>query len=62
MTIDRAKALLQVPIDVGSGCNWNTAKLILAEVQKEHGMAVFDPLVKEKDMEKPFGIAPGTKL
>jgi len=37
-------------IDFGSGYNWNAAKLILAEVQKEHGMAAFDQLFKEMDM------------
>lgn len=62
MTLDRAKELLQTQIDFGSGYNWNAAKLILAEVQKEHGMAAFDQLVKELELEQHFGITPGTEL
>ncbi len=62
MTIDRAKELLQTQIDFGSGYNWNAAKLILAEVQKEHGMAAYDQLVKEMDLEAHFGFKTGNKI
>ena len=37
MTLDRAKQLLKVQADFGSFYNGNSAKLILSEVQREHG-------------------------
>jgi len=37
MTLDRAKELLQVQADFGGFYNANSAKLILAEVNREHG-------------------------
>jgi len=37
MTLDRAKELLQVQADFGGFYNANSAKLILAEVSREHG-------------------------
>ena len=62
MTIDRAKELLKTQIEFGSGYNRNAAKLILIEVQKEHGMAAFDRLVIEMDIERHFGFHPGEEL
>lgn len=37
MTLDRAQELLAVQINMGGGYNRNAAKLILAEVEREHG-------------------------
>ena len=37
MTLDRAQELLAVQINMGGGYNHNAAKLILAEVEREHG-------------------------
>lgn len=60
MNIDRARELLQVQTSLGSGYNRNSARLILAEIQREHGQAAVDRLIRELDLEKSFGFAPGT--
>ncbi len=62
MTIDRARQLLKVQADFGGFYNANSAKLILSEVQKEHGQAVVDSLVCELDLGKIFGFEPGTRF
>jgi hypothetical protein len=60
MTLARARELLQVQAGFGSGYNRNAARLILAEVQAEHGQAAVDRLIRELDLEARFGLAPGT--
>ena len=62
MTIDKARELLRVQADFGGGYNRNAVKLILAEVQREHGQAVVDQLIRELDLEQIFGIRPSTKF
>ena len=59
MTIDRARQLLKVQADFGGFYNANGAKLILAEVAREHGQAAVDLLIRELDLERIFGFAPG---
>lgn len=60
MTLEKAKQLLQVQADFGGYYNANGAKLILAEVQREHGRAAVDRLIGELDLERIFGFKPGT--
>jgi len=36
------------------------ARLILREVQSEHGLAMVDQLIRGLDLERVFGLAPGT--
>ncbi len=60
MNIDRARELLQIQISLGSGYNRNSARLILAEVQREHGQAAVDKLIRDLDLENAFGLKPGT--
>jgi nucleotidyltransferase/DNA polymerase involved in DNA repair len=60
MTPDRARQLLEVQVNFGSGYNANSAKLVLSEVQKEHGQAVVDQLIREMNLEQVFGFEPGT--
>jgi len=62
MTIDKAREMLQTQIGFGGGYNRNGAKLILIEVQRDHGMAAYDQLVKELDIESHFGFKPGQEL
>jgi hypothetical protein len=45
---------------MGGGYNRNGARLILAEVQREHGQAAVDNLIRELDLETLFGFKPGT--
>jgi hypothetical protein len=60
MTLEKAKELLKVQADFGGYYNANGAKLILAEVSREHGQAAVDRLVRELELERIFGFKPGT--
>jgi nucleotidyltransferase/DNA polymerase involved in DNA repair len=60
MTLDRARQFLAIQVSFGSGYNANSAKLVLSEVQKEHGQAVVDQLIREMGLEQVFGFVPGT--
>ncbi|UCE90302.1 MAG: hypothetical protein JSW10_05655 [Pseudomonadota bacterium] len=60
MTLDKARELLAIQVDFGSGYNRNSAKLILAEVQKEHGQGAVDQLIRELNLEEAFHFKPGT--
>ncbi len=62
MTIVRARELLAVQADMGGGYNRNGARLILAEVQREHGQSAVDQLIRELELEGLFGFKPGTKF
>ena len=58
MTLEKARQLLQVQVDFGGGYNRNSARLILAEVAREHGQIEANKLIDEMHLEKIFGFAP----
>ncbi len=60
MTLEKARELIAVQADMGGGYNRNGAKLILAEVQREHGQSAVDRLIREFDLETLFGFKPGS--
>jgi hypothetical protein len=60
MTLEKARELLTVQASMGGGYNRNGARLILAEVQVEHGQDAVDRLIRELDLETLFGFKPGT--
>ena len=60
MTLDRARELIKVQLQFGGGYNRNAVRLILAEIQRDHGRAAVDGLIRELDLEQCFGLAPGT--
>lgn len=62
MTLDRARQLLKVQADFGGFYNANSAKLILSEVQKEHGQVAVDGLILELRLDEIFGFEPGTRF
>ena len=62
MTLDKARELLSVQVSLGGGYNRNSAKLILAEIQREHGQAAVDGLIRELDLENLFGFKPGQPI
>jgi hypothetical protein len=59
MTLEKATQLLKVQADFGGFYNANSAKLILAEVSREHGQAAVDRLVRELNLDKVFGFKAG---
>ena len=62
MTLERAKQLLAVQADFGGFYNGNSSKLILSEVQREHGQAAVDGLIVELKLDQIFGFKPGTRF
>lgn len=62
MTLERARELLLIQAGFGSFYNGNSAKLILSEVQKEHGQAAVDRLIRECGLQQVFGFEPGTRF
>ncbi|MGD8936928.1 MAG: hypothetical protein PVF07_10640 [Thiogranum sp.] len=62
MTLEKARELLAVQANMGGGYNRNGARLILAEVQREHGQAAVDNLIREFDLESLFGFKAGTEF
>ncbi len=54
MTLEKARELLAVQAGLASGYNRNAAKLILLEVQREHGQDAVDRLIRELDLESAF--------
>ena len=62
MTLERARQLLETQAGFGGGYNRQGARLILAEDAREHGQEAVDGLIRELDLERLFGIAPGTRI
>jgi len=62
MTLDKARELLSVQAGFGGFYNGNSAKLILSEVNREHGQAAVDQLIRELKLDEVFGFKPGTKF
>jgi hypothetical protein len=60
MTLDRARELIATQVQFGSGYNRNAVRLILGEIQREHGQAAVDGLIRELGLEQSFGLTPGT--
>ncbi len=50
MTRTKARELLGVQVGPGSGYNRNAARLILAEVEREHGSNAVDQLIRDFDL------------
>jgi len=55
MTLDKARQLLQVQVEFGGGYNRNGARLIMAEVLREHGPAAANQLISEMHLDEIFG-------
>jgi len=60
VTIVKARELLETQAGFGGGYNRNGARLILAEVAREHGQDAADRLIRELRLDEKFGFAPGT--
>jgi len=60
VTVDRARELLAKQAAFGGGYQRNGARLVLAEVGREHGQAAVDALIRELGLDAVFGFSPGT--
>ena len=59
MTLEKARQLLQAQVSFGGGYNRNGARLILADVIREHGQVAADELIREMRLDQLFGFQPG---
>jgi hypothetical protein len=62
VTLAKARQLLEAQVGFGGGYNRHAARLILAEVAREHGQDAVDALIRELRLDEVFGIAPGTSF
>ena len=62
MTLDKARKLPGVQAVFGSFHNGNCARLISPGVQREHGQATMDQLIREPRLEEIFGFKPGARF
>ena len=62
MTLDKAREMLTVHVDLAGGYNRNAVRLILGEVQRAHGGEAVDRLIGEFNLEQVFGIRPGSRF
>jgi len=59
MTPERANELIRQQLQFGSGYNRNAVRLILGEVQREHGQSAVDRLISELRLDESFNLKPG---
>lgn len=60
MTLERAREIIGQQLRFGGGYNRNAVRLLLGEVQRDHGQAAVDGLIRELGLEQAFGLKPGT--
>ncbi len=60
MELERARELIATQLQFGGGYNRNAVRLILGEIQRGHGQAASDALIRELGLETAFGLRPGT--
>ena len=59
MTLDKARELIGIQVGFGGGYNRNATRLILTDVQKEHGQDAVDRLIVELEPDRVFKLEPG---
>lgn len=62
MTLQKARELLKNHVYIGHGYSRNAAKLVLAEVSREHGQQAVDALIVDLNMTEVFGFQPGERF
>lgn len=62
MALDQAREFPGVQVPRAGGYKRNAARLILAEVAKEHGQLAVDRLIRDFGLEQSCGFEPGVSL
>ena len=62
MTIDRARELISIQVNMGGGYNRNSVRLLLHEVSKDHAQAGVDLLIREFALDEHFGLQAGQAI
>ncbi|MES9846630.1 MAG: hypothetical protein ABW162_16200 [Candidatus Sedimenticola sp. PURPLELP] len=60
MKLDRARELIEVQLGFSSGYNRNAVRMILGDVQREHGQSAVDLLINQYALDQRFGLQTGT--
>ena len=60
MTLDKARELVTVRLQLADGYNRNAVRLIFGEVQRAHGRPAARGLLRALALESVFGLKPGT--
>ena len=60
--MDKAREVLAVQAGFVGFYNGNSAKLILSEVNREHGQQAVDRLIRDLKLDEIFGFEPGTRF
>jgi len=62
VTLEKAEELLKIQVGFGGFYHRNAARLILAEVQRDHGQVAVDRLIRMLDLESVFEFRPGIPI
>lgn len=62
MTLDRARELIAIQVDMGGGYNRNSIRLVLHEISREHGQKGVDQLIREFSLDELFGLQLGQAI
>ena len=62
MTLDRARELISIQVEMGGGYNRNSVRVLLAEVSREHGQVSVDQLIREFALDDKFGLQTGQAI
>lgn len=60
MTLDRSRQPVQGQAGFGVFANGNAVRLSLAEVARGHGQEAVDRLIRVPELDRVFGVLPGT--
>jgi hypothetical protein len=60
MTLEKARQLLEAQVGFGGGYNRQGARLIVADVIREHGQDAADDLIRDLRLDELFGFRPGS--
>lgn len=60
MTLEKARELIEMHVQLGSGYNRNAVKLVLGEVMRDFGQDTVDELIRGYGLEQKWDIRPGT--
>ncbi|MBT8126779.1 MAG: hypothetical protein HKP12_03460 [Gammaproteobacteria bacterium] len=62
MTLEKARELIAMHVELGSGYNRNAARMVLGEVMRDHGQKAVDQLIRDYGLDQKWGIEPGTRF
>ncbi len=62
MTLERARELITIQVNMGGGYNRNSVRILLHEVSQIHGQHGVDQLIQEFSLDELFGITLGQNI